>query len=75
MYAITGITGKVDGALARRLLAASQPVRSVVLSHGYKRVEQRLADRSRYTWTIVQYRDVEPLFDFDKEDLYHGHVY
>ena len=35
---------------------------SVGLSRGYKRVEQRLADRSRYTWTIVQYRDVEPLF-------------
>jgi len=49
--------------------------RSVGLSHGYKGVEQRLADRSRYAWTIVQYRDVEPLFDFDKEDLYHGHVY
>jgi hypothetical protein len=31
MYAITGITGKVKGALARTLLAASQPVRSVVL--------------------------------------------
>jgi hypothetical protein len=30
MYAITGITGKVGGALARTLLAASQPVPSVV---------------------------------------------
>jgi nucleoside-diphosphate-sugar epimerase len=30
MYAITGITGRVGGALARTLLAASQPVRSVV---------------------------------------------
>jgi len=30
MYAITGITGKVGGALARTLLAASQPLRSVV---------------------------------------------
>jgi uncharacterized protein YbjT (DUF2867 family) len=30
MYAITGITGKVGGALARRLLAAGQPVRAVV---------------------------------------------
>ena len=48
---------------------------SVRLSHGYERVEQRLADRSRNTWTIVQYRDVEPLFDFDKENLYNGHVY
>jgi NAD(P)H dehydrogenase (quinone) len=30
MYAITGITGKVGGALARALLAAGQPVRAVV---------------------------------------------
>lgn len=30
MYAITGITGKVGSALARRLLAAGEPVRAVV---------------------------------------------
>ncbi|QBR02575.1 NmrA family NAD(P)-binding protein [Paraburkholderia pallida] len=30
MYAITGITGKVGGTLARHLLAAGQPVRAVV---------------------------------------------
>jgi len=30
MYAITGITGKVGGALARALLAAHQPIRAVV---------------------------------------------
>ncbi|WP_321898823.1 NmrA family NAD(P)-binding protein [Paraburkholderia heleia] len=30
MYAITGITGKVGGALARALLASEQPVRAVV---------------------------------------------
>jgi uncharacterized protein YbjT (DUF2867 family) len=30
MYAITGITGKVGGTLARALLAAGQPVRAVV---------------------------------------------
>jgi uncharacterized protein YbjT (DUF2867 family) len=30
MYAITGITGKVGGALARELLATGQPVRAVV---------------------------------------------
>jgi NAD(P)H dehydrogenase (quinone) len=30
MYAITGITGKVGGALARELLTAHQPVRAVV---------------------------------------------
>ena len=48
---------------------------SVRLSRGYKRVEQCLADRNRYTWTIVQYRDVEPLSDFDKEDFYLGYVH
>jgi uncharacterized protein YbjT (DUF2867 family) len=30
MYAITGITSKVGGALARTLLVAGQPVRAVV---------------------------------------------
>jgi uncharacterized protein YbjT (DUF2867 family) len=30
MYAVTGIAGKVGGALARTLLAANQPVRAVV---------------------------------------------
>jgi uncharacterized protein YbjT (DUF2867 family) len=30
MYAITGITGKVGGELARRLLAAGAPVRAVL---------------------------------------------
>jgi uncharacterized protein YbjT (DUF2867 family) len=34
MYAITGITGKVGGALARTLLAAGQPVRAVVREAG-----------------------------------------
>ena len=32
MYAITGITGQVGGAVARELLAAGQPVRAVVRS-------------------------------------------
>jgi uncharacterized protein YbjT (DUF2867 family) len=30
MYMITGITGKVSGTLARKLLEAGQPVRAVV---------------------------------------------
>jgi uncharacterized protein YbjT (DUF2867 family) len=34
MYAITGITGKVGGALARSLLAAGQPVRAVLRDAG-----------------------------------------
>jgi uncharacterized protein YbjT (DUF2867 family) len=34
MYAITGITGKVGGAVARTLLAAGQPVRAVVRDAG-----------------------------------------
>ena len=29
LYAITGITGKIGGILARTLLAANQPVRAV----------------------------------------------
>jgi uncharacterized protein YbjT (DUF2867 family) len=37
MYAITGITGKVGGALARTLLTASQPVRAVVRDRGKAR--------------------------------------
>lgn len=37
MYAITGITGKVGGALARTLLAARHPVRAVVLDLGKAR--------------------------------------
>src|ERR1700682_1870395 len=34
MYAITGITGKVGGALAQTLLSANQPVRAVVRDAG-----------------------------------------
>ncbi len=34
MYAITGITGKVGGAVARTLLAADQSVRAVVRDAG-----------------------------------------
>jgi NAD(P)H dehydrogenase (quinone) len=34
MYAITGITGKVGGALAQALLSANQPVRAVVRDAG-----------------------------------------
>jgi uncharacterized protein YbjT (DUF2867 family) len=30
LYAVTGITGKIGGVLARTLLAANQPVRAVV---------------------------------------------
>jgi NAD(P)H dehydrogenase (quinone) len=32
MFAITGITGKVGGEVARTLLAAGQPVRAVMRS-------------------------------------------
>jgi uncharacterized protein YbjT (DUF2867 family) len=34
MYAITGITGQVGGAVARALLAARLPVRAVVRAAG-----------------------------------------
>ena len=37
MYAITGITGKVGGAMARTLLAANQPVRAIVRDAGKAR--------------------------------------
>jgi uncharacterized protein YbjT (DUF2867 family) len=37
MYAITGITGKVGGAVARALIAAGQPVRAVVRDPGRAR--------------------------------------
>lgn len=37
MYAITGITGNVGGAMARTLLAAKQPVRAVVRDAGKAR--------------------------------------
>ena len=37
MYAITGITGQVGGALARALLAAHQPVRAIVRDAGKAR--------------------------------------
>jgi uncharacterized protein YbjT (DUF2867 family) len=30
LYAVTGISGKIGGILARTLLAANQPVRAVV---------------------------------------------
>jgi uncharacterized protein YbjT (DUF2867 family) len=42
MYAITGITGKVGGALARTLLAGGQPVRAVVRAadKGHARAER-----------------------------------
>lgn len=37
MYAITGITGQVGGALARTLLAAHRPVRAVLRNAGKAR--------------------------------------
>jgi uncharacterized protein YbjT (DUF2867 family) len=38
MYAITGITGQVGGALARNLLAAGQPVRAILRDAGKGRI-------------------------------------
>jgi uncharacterized protein YbjT (DUF2867 family) len=37
MYAITGVTGKVGGVMARALLAAGQPVRAIVRNRGKAR--------------------------------------
>ncbi len=55
MHAITGITGKVGGALAQALLAVGQPVRAVVrderkgeawASRGYEIVVAEMEDAS-----------------------------
>ena len=76
MYAITGITGQVGGAVARTLLDAGRQVRAVVrdASKGIawrdRGCEVRLADLSDVAATTEALRDVEaafllipPLFD------------
>jgi uncharacterized protein YbjT (DUF2867 family) len=49
MYAITGITGKVGGALARTLLAEGQPVRAV-LRDEVKAAEWRTGGAATSPW-------------------------
>ena len=68
MYAITGITGKVGGALARTLLAAGQPVRAVVRDPGKGRswaekgCEVALAEMEDAAALFVAFKEVDGVF-------------
>jgi hypothetical protein len=65
MYAITGITGKVGGALARTILAADQSVRAVVRnaekgrSWAGKGCEVALAEMEDAKALVAAFKDVE----------------
>lgn len=78
MFAITGITGKVGGAVARRLLAAGQPVRGVVrdvtragawAERGCELATARMEDASSLTAAFEGARGVFilPPSEFDPE--------
>jgi hypothetical protein len=68
MYAITGITGKVGGALARTLLAGAQPVRAVLrdAAKGRLRAEQgcevALAEKEDATALTAAFSGAEGVF-------------
>lgn len=68
MYAITGITGKVGGAVARTLLAADQSVRAVVRdaakgrSWAEKGCEVALAEMEDATALAAAFKEVEGVF-------------
>jgi NAD(P)H dehydrogenase (quinone) len=68
MYAITGITGKVGGALARTLLAAGQSVRAVVRDAGRgqawaeKGCEVALAEMEDAAALTSAFKDVDGVF-------------
>ena len=68
MYAITGITGKVGGALARTLLAAGQSVRAVVRnaakgrSWAEKGCEVALAEMEDATTLTSAFKEVDGVF-------------
>ena len=68
MYAITGITGKVGGALARNLLAARQSVRAVVRNGGKGRpwaekgCEVVLAEMEDAVTLTSAFKEVEGVF-------------
>ena len=68
MYAITGITGKVGGALARTLLAADQSVRAVVRDAGKGRswaekgCELALAEMEDAAALTAAFKDVDGVF-------------
>jgi NAD(P)H dehydrogenase (quinone) len=78
MYAITGITGKVGGALARTLLAANKTVRAVVRDEDKAKVwaergcEVALADMNNIDALTAAFKGAEGVFilppsDFDPE--------
>ena len=68
MYAITGITGKVGGALARTLLAAGQSVRAVVRNAGKGRswaekgCEVALAEMEDAATLAAAFKEVDGVF-------------
>jgi uncharacterized protein YbjT (DUF2867 family) len=68
MYAITGITGKVGGALARTLLEANQSVRAVVRDAGkgrswaQKSCEVAVAEMEDAAALAAAFRDVDGVF-------------
>ena len=68
MYAITGITGKVGGALARTLLAAGQSVRAVVRNGGKGRswaekgCEVALAEMDDAATLAAAFKEVDGVF-------------
>jgi uncharacterized protein YbjT (DUF2867 family) len=81
MYAITGITGKVGGELARTLLAAGQPVRAVVrdatkgASWAAQRCEVALAAMEDAVQLAAAFRGANAVFilppsEFDPEPGY-----
>ena len=79
MYAITGITGQVGGAMARALLAAGLPVRAVLRDAGKARAwaetgvdDVALADMTDAEALTVAFTGVDGVFilppsDFDPE--------
>jgi NAD(P)H dehydrogenase (quinone) len=68
MYAITGITGKVGGALARTLLAAGESVRAVVRDAGKGRswaekgCEVALAEMENAATLAAAFKEVDGVF-------------
>src|SRR5262245_59064595 len=68
MYAITGITGNVGGALARTLLEAGQPIRAVVRgavkgrSWAEKGCEVAIAEMEDAGALAVAFKEVDGVF-------------
>ena len=75
MYAITGITGKVGGALAQALLAAGQPVRAIVrddakgVAWAAKGCEVAIADMADAAALTSAFRGAEAVFILPPSDF------